>query len=100
MDGDGRMIYLEKTLYGRLVRVTAHRLDEGIHVLITGGDTLMECMKRLGVTEMEPVGELSAGVVYSRFRFGSAVCGVISKSGGFGGETLLSDLKTTIEQGR
>ena len=38
MDGDGRMIYLEKTLYGRLVRVTAHRLDEGIHVLITGGD--------------------------------------------------------------
>ncbi|MBQ9268632.1 MAG: hypothetical protein IJ206_03835 [Oscillospiraceae bacterium] len=38
MDGDGRMIHLEKNLYGRPIRVTAHRLDEGIHVLIIGGD--------------------------------------------------------------
>ena len=69
-------------------------------LLITGGDTLMECMRRLGVTQMEPIGELSAGVVFSRFSLGGASFGVISKSGGFGKETLLSDLKTNMEQGR
>lgn len=69
-------------------------------LLITGGDTLMECMRRLGVSEMEPIGELSPGVVYSRFTYGSSAYCVISKSGGFGAETLLCDLKTKIEQGR
>ena len=69
-------------------------------LLITGGDTLMECMRRLGVSQMEPIGELSAGVVYSRFTFGAADYCVISKSGGFGKETLLSDLKNKMEQGR
>ena len=62
-------------------------------LLITGGDTLMECMKRLGVYQMEPVGELSAGVVYSRFAYRGKTYGIISKSGGFGKETLLCDLK-------
>ena len=69
-------------------------------LLITGGDTLMECMKRLGVSRMEPIGELSAGVVYSRFQYAQKDYCVISKSGGFGRETLLSDLKNDMEQGR
>ena len=69
-------------------------------LLITGGDTLMECMKRLGVSRMEPIGELSAGVVYSRFQYEQKDYCVISKSGGFGRETLLSDLKNEMEQGR
>lgn len=69
-------------------------------LLITGGDTLMECMKRLGVSRMEPIGELSAGVVYSRFQYEQKDYCVISKSGGFGRETLLSDLKNDMEQGR
>ena len=69
-------------------------------LLITGGDTLMECMKRIGVSQMEPVGEWRPGVVYSRFHCGSETYGVISKSGGFGEETLLSDLKNQMEQGR
>ena len=69
-------------------------------LLITGGDTLMECMKRLGVSQMEPIGELSAGVVYSRFNYHQSDYCVISKSGGFGAETLLKDLKNKMEQGR
>ena len=69
-------------------------------LLITGGDTLMECMKRLGVSRMEPIGELSAGVVYSRFTYEQKDFCVISKSGGFGRETLLSDLKNDMEHGR
>ena len=69
-------------------------------LLITGGDTLMECMKRLGVSQMEPIGELSAGVVYSRFSYHQSDYCVISKSGGFGAETLLKDLKNKMEQGR
>ena len=61
-------------------------------LLITGGDTLMECMKRLGVSQMEPIGELSAGVVYSRFSYHQSDYCVISKSGGFGGENLIPEL--------
>ena len=61
-------------------------------LLITGGDTLLACMRAMGVTELAPVAELYPGVVLSRFRRENAERYVISKSGGFGAETLLSDL--------
>ena len=65
-------------------------------LLITGGDTLLQCMNSVGVHEMEPIGELFAGVVLSRFTLGGRTRFVISKSGGFGGETLLTDLARMI----
>ena len=36
-------------------------------LLITGGDTLLSCMARMGVSELIPVAELYPGVVLSRF---------------------------------
>ena len=57
-------------------------------LLITGGDTLLQCMNRIGIDEMEPIGELYAGVVLSRFTLGGHSRFVISKSGGFGAPDL------------
>ena len=48
--------------------------------------------------ELEPLLELFPGVVLSRFTAGGQVRFVISKSGGFGEETLLTDLRERIER--
>lgn len=67
-------------------------------LLITGGDTLLQCMARLGVQELEPVAELYPGVVLSRFTLDGMERMVISKSGGFGGESLMLELKRLIDR--
>lgn len=61
-------------------------------LLITGGDTLMECMNTMGVHEMEPLCELLPGVVLSRFGYKGKDRYVITKSGGFGRKDLIVDL--------
>ena len=66
-------------------------------VMVIGGDTLLACLERLGCKDLEPVTELFPGVVLSRYRVGNKEKMMISKSGGFGSETLLSDLRRIIE---
>ena len=66
-------------------------------MLITGGDTLLKCMDRMKVHEMEPLLEIFPGVVLSRFEAMGRPRFVITKSGGFGEETLLCDLKSLID---
>ena len=61
-------------------------------LLITGGDTLLACMKRIGISELDPLTELFPGVVLSRFMWHGEEHHIISKSGGFGEETLFSDI--------
>lgn len=81
--------------YGHILKVL---LEGGLEstLMITGGDTLLGCMEQLGVREMEPVCELAPGTVLSRFSLGGKKNQVISKSGGFGQETLLIDLAGII----
>jgi uncharacterized protein YgbK (DUF1537 family) len=81
--------------YGIILR---YLLESGLEstLMITGGDTLLGCMENLGVREMEPVCELAPGTVLSRFSLGDKTNQVISKSGGFGQETLLVDLACNI----
>ena len=67
-------------------------------MLITGGDTLLECLTRLGSRGIEPLLELFPGVVLSRCRLAGRERLIISKSGGFGDETLLTDLKNLIKR--
>lgn len=67
-------------------------------LLITGGDTLLQCMDYMGVHEIEPLGEMDAGVVLSRFTYQGITRYVISKSGGFGRETLLTDLAAALNR--
>lgn len=65
-------------------------------LMITGGDTLLGCMEQLGVREMEPICELAPGTVLSQFVMNGKKYQVISKSGGFGQETLLVDMTDKI----
>ena len=65
-------------------------------IMITGGDTLIGCMNQMGVFEMEPICEMAPGIVISRFNIQDVECHVISKSGGFGGEQLLTELAEQI----
>ena len=67
-------------------------------LLVTGGDTLLQCMDYMGIHEIEPLGEMDAGVVLSRFTYRGVTRYVISKSGGFGGETLLVDLAAALSR--
>ena len=38
MERDGRMILLERGLFGKTITCRAEKLDLGVHVLLTGGD--------------------------------------------------------------
>lgn len=67
-------------------------------LLVTGGDTLLQCMETMGVKEVEPVCELASGVVLSRFTYNGYTRQVISKSGGFGSPTLLVEMSGQVKQ--
>ena len=66
-------------------------------LLVTGGDTLLQCMETMGVREVEPVCELASGVVLSRFTYNGYTRQVISKSGGFGSPTLLLEMSGQVK---
>ena len=65
-------------------------------LLLTGGDTLLQCMNCLGVSELEPVCELAKGVVLAKFTYQYRTRYIITKSGGFGQENLLTTLASKI----
>lgn len=73
-------------------------LDLGLErtLLVTGGDTLMAFMKRIGQDTLIPIRELAPGVVLSQIRYRGKTFNLMSKSGGFGAETLLTDLEHII----
>lgn len=60
--------------------------------LFTGGDTLFQSMKVLGVHTIKPIAEISAGVVLSNIVWNEKQMQVLSKSGGFGNKELLVDI--------
>lgn len=65
-------------------------------LLLTGGDTLLQCMNSVGVHELEPICEMEHGVVLARFGCGGTTRYVITKSGGFGQADLLIALAKRI----
>ncbi len=65
-------------------------------LLLTGGDTLLQCMSSVGVRELEPICELESGVVLASFTYNGCTRHIITKSGGFGQESLLTDLAVRI----
>ena len=77
-----------------LSEITASSAERTL--LITGGDTLLQSMNRMKVFRMMPLTEVFPGVVLSRVVLHGRPRLVITKSGGFGTETLLADLKELI----
>ena len=81
--------------YGQILKIL---LEDGLEstLLITGGDTLLGSMEELGVREMEPICEVAPGTVLSVFSLDNKKYPIISKSGGFGPETLMMELANKI----
>lgn len=69
-------------------------LDMGLDrdILVTGGDTLLAFMNKVGLHTLIPLGEPVHGVVLSRIHYGGRHLNLMTKSGGFGSESLLTDL--------
>lgn len=67
-------------------------------LLLTGGDTLLQCMNCVGTSELEPVCEMEKGIVLARFTYKGCSRYVITKSGGFGQEKLLIELADRITE--
>lgn len=80
---------------GRLLKAL---LDLGLRrtFMVTGGDTLLAFMRAIGSAQLEPVTELLPGVVLSRVRYRGDVLQIISKSGGFGDQKLLTELNKML----
>ncbi len=89
---------VRRCISGALGRILPAMLKSKVNktMLITGGDTLLQCMNRMWVWEMEPLYQVYPGVVLSRFEAGGEPRYAITKSGGFGEETLLVDLREMI----
>lgn len=83
--------YLVKELINRGVECT---------MLITGGDSLLGFMNQIRVYEMIPICETEPGTVLSQFEINGKTYSVISKSGGFGNENLLTELGRKILGGK
>lgn len=60
--------------------------------LFTGGDTLFQSMKVLGIKGIIPLTEMQPGIVLSVLEWNNKQMKVITKSGGFGSETLFEEL--------
>ena len=89
--GRERMAQSLGALFRELVRTRIPFLP-----MIVGGDTLAACMDAVGTVWMRPLGEISDGVVIAQYRDGDAERTVLTKSGGFGRETLITDLARAV----
>lgn len=69
-------------------------------IMLTGGDTLLGFMNQIETTEMTPIYEIAPGVVSSYIQVEGKTYEIISKSGGFGEESLLVNLADIIIEGK
>ncbi|HAN44391.1 MAG TPA: hypothetical protein DCP97_03270 [Ruminococcaceae bacterium] len=79
-------------------RLLERLLDAGFNgtVFIMGGDSLIGFIHQAGIKAIFPVCELDCGVVLSQLERNGKALNVISKSGGFGKETLFGDLSKML----
>ena len=84
----------------RVLGGIASRLMEHGNILfmVVGGDTLMGFLEELSINEVFPLQELLPGTVLSEFGFTEKKHQIISKSGGFGEETLLMEVEKIVTE--
>lgn len=72
-------------------------IDSKITIMIAGGDTLFGFMKYINCFELLPIAEISDGSVISQIDVFGQKRNIITKSGGFGNETLLLNILDCIK---
>ena len=65
-------------------------------VMLTGGDTIVGFMRQLGCNELHPICEIVQGAVLSLLKIKDCEIQIISKSGGFGEESILLDIAQVV----
>lgn len=82
-----------------LGQLTQQLFEKGVKrtFLFTGGDTLYQSMQVLGIDKVEPIGELSSGVVLAELTWKDQVIQVITKSGGFGEPELFENIRQKVK---
>lgn len=82
---------------GQLVR---YLMENDLHhtLMVIGGDTLQSVLRELDVCEMRPICEIFPGTVLSSFCFRGQDYQLISKSGGFGRQSLLGDISEIVSE--
>ncbi len=67
-------------------------------MMIIGGDTLLGCVKALGIETLKPLKEMAPGTVLAEYTNHEGTGYLITKSGGFGDEELLVSLQKKLEE--
>lgn len=96
IDLDGVRIGISNSI-GHIIKSIFNCPDLGT-MLITGGDTLLQCMKYMNVNMLEPICEMEPGIVLSWFSYEKHKRYVITKSGGFGSANLMTDMAKKIAE--
>jgi uncharacterized protein YgbK (DUF1537 family) len=87
-----------------VVAVMGQLMERLIHsgldstILIMGGDLLFQFIRQTGIKAVTPVCELECGVVLSQIIYEGKKRNIISKSGGFGDQTLFMELSESLER--
>ena len=79
--------------------ILKNMLDCGLHavILVTGGDTLLGFMKEIRQWELQPIRQVRPGCVLTKLYYCGREHHIITKSGGFGEENLLSELTEELK---
>lgn len=71
-------------------------MDVNSTIFLMGGDSLLGFVQQAGIKAISPVCEIGCGIVLSQLEYNEKTLNVISKSGGFGKETLFNDLSKIL----
>lgn len=82
------------------IAVSCGELLEDYTLFMTGGDTLSAYMRCSGCRKVAIIGEILPGMPVNRFTFGESSRYVISKSGGYGSEDVISICKQKLTEQR
>lgn len=82
---------------GRLVKEILERVDMGTLVLF-GGDTAVGVMDAIECYGMLTVSEIMPGIALSELIGGRFRINIVSKAGGFGSETVLSEVESYLDR--
>ena len=83
-------------------KIAACLTEQNVHktLMVIGGDTLLGCVKALGIETLTPVKEMAPGTVLAKYTYPGGKGCLITKSGGFGDEALLVQLQKELEESR
>ncbi len=84
---------------GKIAAILAGQKPSGT-LMIIGGDTLLGCVKAMGIETLRSLKEMAPGTVLAEYTNSDGSGYLITKSGGFGDEALLVRLQKELEEHR